>query len=1093
MDQDGLLRCILSSKKARLYMPHYGLSHDGSRFDVPPRLDGNPQPNRDSADSPPSDLSPPPPSYDAHRVTSGSQCYPMTSNYRESGASSLSNFDGNALDEESRRAKRRKILLEADEAKFEFSGSINTHQQSWQTQLENAARQDPELEERQEDCQGFMDTVPEHPRGYPKDLVATSGPPNTPPNLTSLVQVQHPMLERSDALKNAVSVEESISTDEKKMAISGDQPKITDSLNASIRRSPRTKRTDEDRSDKPRRAARQGKKVEMKNGKFVSTLRVILTYANKDAGQKIDEILSAEPAKASGSVVPQKKGRTATEKKATHPFFLGKTAVNTDKLPSVKSETSSLAPASEDEIAITKAPKPWKDIVFTTKKAFLDKSVNLMPSLWPPISLQRIQPECPFLYDSAMLSEVAAMPKSKNRDLIIPVEEDALHIFAGQLKGISDPSALVEVPTRKIMSGDELALTLDCHATTAYGSTDRLQALRLPLIKRIRTRPSPFDIGKAAGPHMWPQEYGPTCWQEVLQDQSQVLYDWLSNLQVHQVQTGAHISKAKLPPTKKRRKRKTDGMDDFIAYSDDDDDQSFAPYGKNAILIVGPCGCGKTASVYAIAQQLGFEVFELHPGIRRSARDIQEKVGDMTQNHLVQQADSQSRRSSVSSAAPGTSLASEPVSTNQQSIASLWGMSKGLKQKEMTDNKQETKVRSQKQSLILFEEVDILFEEDKGFWSGVQSLISSSKRPVIMTCNSLESVPLDELDLFTVLAFDRPQPVLAVDHLQSIAAAEGHLLNRDSIERLYASKGHDLRASITELNLWCQMTVGSTQGGLDWMLPCNMKARSNQDDSVLRIISQDTFTTGLDLLPNGHSDMEDMVRLTQDSLEVPAVDWIRDEIPVEDTDERRLETLDAMLSISEIRSTMDLLGPYTSPILATFIPTTSGGEKRKTPREKAVDSVVERLTQKRMSRLDVTDAFEMLMEDYRIALPTAPGRKAPSLDNAAQSVVTDVAPYVRNIVSHEQRLEQIRHELNGGSQVKRQRKTRAARAALEGGNKGTTRRDRWFPDGLDFSAVLATGNAWPQLKPEESYSGPDTPASSITTDPEADLVGPGRL
>ena len=42
--------------------------------------------------------------------------------------------------------------------------------------------------------------------------------------------------------------------------------------------------------------------------------------------------------------------------------------------------------------------------------------------------------------------------------------------------------------------------------------------------------------------------------------------------------------------------------------------------------------------MYAVAQELGFKVFEINAGSRRSGKDVLDKVGDMTRNHLVNHA-----------------------------------------------------------------------------------------------------------------------------------------------------------------------------------------------------------------------------------------------------------------------------------------------------------------------------------------------------------------------------------------------------------------------------------------------------------------------
>ena len=154
-------------------------------------------------------------------------------------------------------------------------------------------------------------------------------------------------------------------------------------------------------------------------------------------------------------------------------------------------------------------------------------------------------------------------------------------------------------------------------------------------------------------------------------------------------------------------------MDDFIAADDEEEEgheylysgaSAFSSPAKSAaslegadlgplsnmIILTGPVASGKTASVHAVARELGWEVFEVYSGIgKRGAKDLERYVGMVGDNHLV------NRESTVQRAAsglPGGSVSRE----------------------ELRDGAS-TKFR---QSLILVEEVDILFPSDAGFWEG---------------------------------------------------------------------------------------------------------------------------------------------------------------------------------------------------------------------------------------------------------------------------------------------------------------------------------------------------------------------------------------
>jgi hypothetical protein len=54
-------------------------------------------------------------------------------------------------------------------------------------------------------------------------------------------------------------------------------------------------------------------------------------------------------------------------------------------------------------------------------------------------------------------------------------------------------------------------------------------------------------------------------------------------------------------------------------------------------------------------------------------------------------------------------------------------------------NDRSSNERGSEISLILFEEVDVVFEdEDRGFFSALAELMQITKRPIILTCNSTQ-------------------------------------------------------------------------------------------------------------------------------------------------------------------------------------------------------------------------------------------------------------------------------------------------------------------------------------------------------------------
>lgn len=561
-------------------------------------------------------------------------------------------------------------------------------------------------------------------------------------------------------------------------------------------------------------------------------------------------------------------------------------------------------------------------------------------------------------------------------------------LTANENRGVDVPGNLLHQPEQVTCRGSELRDTTVTKISNSHVQGGRVsegpddsghKKLNRPhpaltsLIDSIPTAKSSFERGEC-GDTPWIQKYAPKTGEEVLQlgPEAVMLRSWLQNHEISAVNTGNTTADAKSTKrtkaesgVKRKRHKRPKDLDSFIVSSSDEEPQMDALDGStgeddelaggvtipnkrsvvrsldlqgnskhgandrraaNTVLLSGPSGCGKTAAVYAVARELGFEIFEINPGSRRSARDVVERVGDMTQNHLVHLLNQIDHVSSADSADPAfeSTAPSEGQNTMKSFFKKKPEPASSTQQKphasapDARDGNAEKQTRNQKQSLILLEEVDILFEQDKHFWNGVHALMSQSKRPIIMTCNEEHLLPTDDVSLHAIFRFRPPSRDIAVDYLLLMAANEGHVIDRQPISELYTALGFDLRATIMHLDFWCQMAVGSKKSGLDWLVNCPSRGASSPSSDLARAVSCRTYGHGMgwynhDMAAGEYDSLEKGSRLMMDCHDqwnIGIADW--NEAKKDQSYPDMFSRLDALMQEDEastVKSALDCICP----------------------------------------------------------------------------------------------------------------------------------------------------------------------------------------
>uniref|UniRef100_A0A3B4T300 ATPase family AAA domain containing 5b n=1 Tax=Seriola dumerili TaxID=41447 RepID=A0A3B4T300_SERDU len=359
----------------------------------------------------------------------------------------------------------------------------------------------------------------------------------------------------------------------------------------------------------------------------------------------------------------------------------------------------------------------------------------------------------------------------------------------------------------------------------------------------------------------------------------------------------------------------------------------------NTVLITGPPGVGKTASVYACAQELGFKVFEVNCSSQRSGRHVLSQLKEATQSHLVEMSGKDPLKPAFAFFLTGKTVHPKNViSTTKRRTAQNFGRSSrrgkanpatvtlanyfkmkakadhlhfgGLSPSEKLDGEKlgspsagcdQAVPQSKKTatSLILFEEVDVIFSDDVGFLAAIKTFMTTTKRPVILTANDplfreRFNCSLEEIIFKT--------PIVDVcSYLQLVCLAENVQLELDDVSSLLTLTCGDIRRCLLQLQLWVHGGGGraSQSGGL---LKEPTRRWSETDTNKLLRLLAESWRGGVPLL---YTNLELLLPIGAKGTSVHYLDKVtcsglQSELALSDTDPH-LQQLNQNISPKSVR------------------------------------------------------------------------------------------------------------------------------------------------------------------------------------------------
>ncbi|XP_042449668.1 uncharacterized protein LOC122034470 [Zingiber officinale] len=235
---------------------------------------------------------------------------------------------------------------------------------------------------------------------------------------------------------------------------------------------------------------------------------------------------------------------------------------------------------------------------------------------------------------------------------------------------------------------------------------------------------------------------------------------------------------------------------------------------ESVLLVTGPVGSGKSAAIHACAKEEGFEVIEVDASDLRNGTSIKNKYGEAMESHGFNRWSSYNNNNSRGK--QNVNVLADAPCTMRNMKSENFGLTTPMDMQENDPSQCSWtgETRMANKSLVLFEDVDSVFDDDHGlnsFICTILQLAETSKRPIILTSNS-KNRALTRLLGQLVLDFELPSNEELFRHVHTICANERAQISSCLLQQFISSCLGDLRKVIMSLQFWCQgknLRIGS--------------------------------------------------------------------------------------------------------------------------------------------------------------------------------------------------------------------------------------------------------------------------------------------